>query len=149
MFHIEQKYCTKCSIEQPLRTKHCRSCNRCVATYDHHCPWIGNCVGEKNRRFFFIFLVLQLFETTWAFIISLGIYKHLTDPNDWIAINFLALISSITTGFFILMVGSLVFFHYFLASNNLTTWEFLSWNKISYMKVWPKRYGSPFAQGKS
>lgn len=34
-------------------------------------------------------------------------------------------------------------------SNNITTWEFLSWSKISYMKVWPKRYGSPFAQGKS
>jgi len=58
LFYIEQKYCVVCKIEQPLRTKHCRQCNRCVATYDHHCPWIGNCVGERNRRYFFYYLCL-------------------------------------------------------------------------------------------
>ena len=35
---IETRYCTICSIEQPLRAKHCRICNVCVAVYDHHCP---------------------------------------------------------------------------------------------------------------
>jgi hypothetical protein len=50
----------------------------------------------------------------------------------------------IMTSFFILMVTSLIAFHTYLAANNLTTWESLSWKKISYMKIWPRKYGSPF-----
>lgn len=156
MFHIEAKICTKCNLEQPLRTKHCRNCNRCVATYDHHCPWIGNCVAEKNRRFFFYFLGLQLIESTWGFMYSLGEFQGVGNASEgqsesglgeWLTNNLVNLVASLVCFFFILMVGSLLAFHVFLSSNNLTTWEFLSWNKISYMKVWPKRYGSPFAQG--
>jgi hypothetical protein len=56
---IEYKYCTICHIEQPLRTKHCKNCDHCVATHDHHCPWIGNCVGERNRFWFFWFIQFQ------------------------------------------------------------------------------------------
>eukprot|EP00347_Sterkiella_histriomuscorum_P000103 403377170 len=149
MFHVEPKMCTKCNIEQPLRTKHCRNCNRCVATYDHHCPWIGNCVAEKNRRFFFYFLVLQFIESIWGFVYSLMSFHGTNRLDRWITLNLLNLMACIICFFFILMVGSLVFFHLFLSSSNLTTWEFLSWNKISYMKVWPKRYGSPFSQGQS
>jgi hypothetical protein len=53
---IEYKYCTICHIEQPLRCKHCKNCDHCVATHDHHCPWIGNCVGERNRFWFYWFI---------------------------------------------------------------------------------------------
>ena len=54
--YIENKYCTVCNIEQPLRTKHCSSCKRCVSTFDHHCPYIGNCVAERNRRLFYFYI---------------------------------------------------------------------------------------------
>lgn len=42
--YVERRYCTACNLDQPLRSKHCRDCNRCVAQYDHHCPWIGKIV---------------------------------------------------------------------------------------------------------
>ncbi len=45
------RWCNYCEIYQPIRSKHCRDCGRCVRTHDHHCPWIGTCVGERNRKY--------------------------------------------------------------------------------------------------
>mmetsp|Transcript_30267 Transcript_30267/g.29924 ORF Transcript_30267/g.29924 Transcript_30267/m.29924 type:complete len:198 (-) Transcript_30267:296-889(-) len=48
----ETRFCTICTLEQPMRAKHCRDCGKCVALHDHHCPWLGICIGERNRRQF-------------------------------------------------------------------------------------------------
>lgn len=56
----------------------------------------------------------------------------------------LGIVALLAICFFILMVGFLIMVHTFLAMNNMTTWESLSWKKISYTKIWPKKYGSPF-----
>lgn len=42
MISVDNRFCISCNAEQPLRTKHCKSCRKCVSTYDHHCPWVGN-----------------------------------------------------------------------------------------------------------
>eukprot|EP00921_Rhytidocystis_pertsovi_P009993 GHVQ01015976.1.p1 GENE.GHVQ01015976.1~~GHVQ01015976.1.p1 ORF type:complete len:294 (+),score=48.48 GHVQ01015976.1:545-1426(+) len=54
-----KSYCDVCKVWQPLRTKHCRQCNHCVLTFDHHCFFIGGCVGEFNMWRFYTFLLLQ------------------------------------------------------------------------------------------
>ena len=35
-------FCHKCNIVQDYRTRHCKSCDTCIAKFDHHCFWIGS-----------------------------------------------------------------------------------------------------------
>lgn len=64
-------FCSTCLINRPIRSKHCRHifllnlksinyriCDKCVMRYDHHCPWLRNCIGVKNHRSFLIYLIL-------------------------------------------------------------------------------------------
>lgn len=49
--------CARCETYRPPRAHHCRICQRCVRRMDHHCPWINNCVGEFNQKYFIQFLL--------------------------------------------------------------------------------------------
>ncbi|KAK6507895.1 palmitoyltransferase swf1 [Arthrobotrys musiformis] len=50
-------HCSTCHFEKPARSKHCPICKHCIAKQDHHCVWINNCVGHKNVKYFFAFLM--------------------------------------------------------------------------------------------
>lgn len=52
-----RRFCRVCRVIQPLRSKHCLSCKRCIHVFDHHCPYFGVCIGERNHGFFFLFLL--------------------------------------------------------------------------------------------
>uniref|UniRef100_A0A3Q3X9L4 Palmitoyltransferase n=1 Tax=Mola mola TaxID=94237 RepID=A0A3Q3X9L4_MOLML len=59
--------CSRCETYRPPRAHHCRVCQRCIRRMDHHCPWINNCVGELNQKYFIQFL----FYTGMASLYSL------------------------------------------------------------------------------
>lgn len=149
---VELKYCNVCQIEQPVRTKHCKSCNLCVATFDHHCPWIGNCVGERNKMRYFIYLSIQFIQMIVA--ISLGmkylienVEEHRREFNKLTVLEIYIAIACFFTFVLSLFVFALLVFHTYLIGKALTSWEHISWFRISYLKVWPRKLGSPFTQG--
>ena len=74
-----ENFCPYCLVKKTYRSLHCLICQKCVDEFDHHCFWVGNCVGKNNYTLFFIFLIYILLNTlfnlgvTIAFlIIELG-----------------------------------------------------------------------------
>eukprot|EP00656_Telonema_subtile_P000508 TRINITY_DN10238_c0_g1_i1.p1 TRINITY_DN10238_c0_g1~~TRINITY_DN10238_c0_g1_i1.p1 ORF type:complete len:608 (-),score=84.58 TRINITY_DN10238_c0_g1_i1:71-1894(-) len=56
---IDAVFCITCAASRDvqLRSRHCISCG-CVERFDHHCPWINNCIGVHNLRYFAPWVVL-------------------------------------------------------------------------------------------
>ena len=77
--------CPDCEIIRTDRSRHCSICNQCVERFDHHCPWINNCVGLHNHNSFMLFLIgmtLTLITTaTMVFINLLALYDY-AEPRE-------------------------------------------------------------------
>ena len=128
------KICQYCNKVKPLRTHHCSICGICVLKMDHHCPWINNCIGQNNQRYFLLFLFhsfcytffvsiltipILLFQNKYKdnFTIEFAISKNNLNMKEIRYISMLAVVSLVIECFF---SG----WNWFLALNGCTTLEF-------------------------
>ncbi|CAD8093988.1 unnamed protein product [Paramecium sonneborni] len=82
--------CYDCFIKPPNRSKHCEFCKRCVILYDHHCPWINNCVGKDNQSLFYLFLFFLVVD--FILLVVLGIFALLSEASNNQNTSFIILI---------------------------------------------------------
>eukprot|EP00397_Hematodinium_sp_SG-2012_P030197 GEMP01031964.1.p1 GENE.GEMP01031964.1~~GEMP01031964.1.p1 ORF type:complete len:314 (+),score=49.96 GEMP01031964.1:31-972(+) len=143
---IQQRFCDKCKMDQPLRTKHCHDCGWCIRTHDHHCPWLGNCVGENNRASFLWFLTFQFIELGIYFVQAILTIAGSRSRSQLGFPSVFLICGTVTIFSMLMIVCCLLFFHCFLAIANLTTWENVSWQRITYLKTLKEEKGSPFSR---
>jgi len=62
LHELKRKYyqCTLCNSiifkENEFITYHCHYCNICVEKFDHHCNFVGKCIGKNNATIFRLWL---------------------------------------------------------------------------------------------
>ncbi|KAF5304013.1 hypothetical protein FQA39_LY01798 [Lamprigera yunnana] len=144
---IEHGLCHLCGISiSGQRTKHCSACNKCVASFDHHCKWLNHCVGGRNYVPFLmcvstavaaavfvallaiVELILHNIDPTWIsrtpFNESLSDTSSLPLSNDAAFLTVVAalgILAAITAG----LLLHLCFFHMYISFLGLTTYEYI------------------------
>lgn len=75
------KFCETCHIFRPPRTVHCHTCECCVRSFDHHCLWLGVCIGERNFLAFQSFVAIINIALPILIIQALRAITHVADEQ--------------------------------------------------------------------
>ena len=147
------KLCLTCNIARPFRSSHCSDCDNCTLRFDHHCPWIGGCVGKRNYIYFFLFLIIlnikNIFLMVFAIIHICMTYVNAKDEKKtnsaWVSKKLDSIIPSLFTIIFLTVImiftTGLILYHISLILYNRTTKEEIK--KLIFEKI-----GNPYDKGK-
>jgi len=120
------RVCTRCSnAPKPFRAHHCSICGKCILKMDHHCPWVANCVGFRNYKYFVLFLLYALMGCLIYIIAAYHLFVSLFSKNKTEASSpsFVSILAAIMTTAFGVTLTFFAAFHIHLVCSGKTTIE--------------------------
>lgn len=121
----DRRSCKWCSKYKPDRCHHCSVCRMCILKMDHHCPWIYNCVGYKNFKFFLLLLLYaaiaaqMVMWTMWSSMLQV-----VRDPSSPFLFMFSILFGESLACLMSFMLTPFFSFHIYLMIKAMTTIEY-------------------------
>ncbi|KAH0574091.1 Palmitoyltransferase [Spironucleus salmonicida] len=111
--------CITCGFPKPPGTSHCNICQKCVVYLDHHCSWVGTCIGIRNYAYFIMFIIsiFILSISSLAINIYLIIYSQIWEISSYIILGISIIISFLS----FLITASLIIYHFKLIWTDKTT----------------------------
>nr|DAD27281.1 TPA_asm: hypothetical protein HUJ06_028749 [Nelumbo nucifera] len=136
--------CATCKIVRPLRAKHCSTCDRCVEQFDHHCPWVSNCIGKKNKWDFFMFLILEIS----AMLITGAVAFFFGAWMSYVSTQHIGAMSFLIVDFFLFFgVAVLTIVQASQISRNITTNEMANAMRYGYLRGPSGHFRNPYDRG--
>uniref|UniRef100_A0A7S2TVW8 Palmitoyltransferase n=1 Tax=Lotharella oceanica TaxID=641309 RepID=A0A7S2TVW8_9EUKA len=123
---VQLSYCTTCNIYRPPKCKHCRTCDNCVEEFDHHCPWVMNCVAKRNYRYFVGFVASISLLCVYVCACSIAIVViSVTGNRQPAGVTLCAIVLILFTGCLGVTLSGFACFHCGLIAQGITTNEYI------------------------
>mmetsp|Transcript_58795 Transcript_58795/g.116498 ORF Transcript_58795/g.116498 Transcript_58795/m.116498 type:complete len:342 (-) Transcript_58795:64-1089(-) len=120
----DRRHCKWCGKYKPDRCHHCRVCRICILKMDHHCPWIYNCVGFYNYKYFFLLIMYSAMACQFMFFsMWTSVWKSFLDEEDLMPM-FILVFGQTLSFFLAILLTTFWGFHVWLMFMAMTTIEF-------------------------
>ena len=142
---VNLNYCYTCFHFRPPRTSHCAECDNCVEKFDHHCLWMGTCIGKRNYKYFYLVLslttilcLIQIFTCIGFIVVKL---KQENIKKILYIIISLSCVGFFDTMFFSFFLIKLFAVHSWLLTTGLTFYEHIKKKYFIFLDIKPYSKG--------
>ncbi|CAF1101218.1 unnamed protein product [Adineta steineri] len=82
-YYCNWHYCHQCEVNVPPRSQHCFICRKCILKHDHHCTFLGRCIGYRNIRYYMCFLAWVWIGLVYCNILHMDYTYELVGTLSW------------------------------------------------------------------